>query len=192
MNEQTLDLRDYARLIRAQRRTVLIFALIFAVGSLGYSVHKGRTFTASARVVVEPVVSVIASQTNVPNQLLSPNMETESELVKSLAIAQGVRSSLVLQATAEQLVKGVRVSVVSNTDVLVVSYVDRNPATAARLANAFADEYVTQRRNDARLEVQSALQSLQDRLASDEEQLSQLKDQIAARTSWAAGTTCTR
>jgi capsular exopolysaccharide synthesis family protein len=163
-------------LIRARRTFVIVFGLVFALVAMGYFLHKGSTYTASARVVVEPIVNAVTSGTSGNTQ--TPNMQTESEIVKSVDTANVVRSTLGISTPAAALVKGVRVSVPADTNVLAVGYASSDPATAARLANAFAQAYVAQRRANAREQIQAVIDSLKGKLEGDGTTLTGLKREI--------------
>jgi capsular exopolysaccharide synthesis family protein len=171
-----LDLGDYVRLIRARRTLVIVVALVFAVGSIAYVVHRGAKYTASSRVLVEPLVNTVTGGD--ASNADAPNMQTESEILKSVDTANVVRSTLGVSTSAVQLVKGVRVSVPPDTNVMVVGYQSSSAITAARLANAFARAYVSQRRDSARNQVLGVVAALRAIVQSDRLEISRLQGEL--------------
>jgi capsular exopolysaccharide synthesis family protein len=67
---------------------------------------------------------------------------TNMLVARSEEVAERVRRELGTDATASQLLSRVRVEVAENADVLYITAVTGNPGESARLANAFAREYI--------------------------------------------------
>jgi capsular exopolysaccharide synthesis family protein len=142
-----LDLRDYARMIRASLRVVLVCALVVAIAAAGYVLLKPPVYEAHANVLVEAVINPAFS--NLPgstSNVLQPDLNTEAQVVKSTDLASAVITALNLNTTPQQLLGGLHVSVVLNTSLMQIGYVSPNPVTAAKVANSFANQYLVQRR----------------------------------------------
>jgi len=98
--------------------------------------------------------------------------------VLSQAVAQNVQREAHVVTSVETLLKHVRVQVVTDTEVMEVSYQDSDPATAARLANAFAAAYVDFRSQQALDQFQTAAAAVQRRIDGIQESLTTLNKKI--------------
>ena len=149
MSEPTtriLDLSDYWNMVRARRWVVVITAVVLAFASATFVLLKPNVYVSSAKVVVQPLINpTISSLPGSTANALQPDMGTEAEIVKSLSVAQDVKSKLNLSQSPQTLLKHLSVSTVRDTTVMVLSYKDPNPQVAAQVAQAFAVSYLAQR-----------------------------------------------
>lgn len=169
------DLRDYARVLQARKWQVALVALLSLGGALLYAFEATPVYRASAGVLVN---AVLAS----PNQAQAPqppNMDNERTVVTSPLLAGRVARRLGHPTEAEALLNGLTVTVPTNTFQLQISFESPKRAVVARIANAFAAEYVAFRTGQAASVIQASLRSLQSQLDQAQGQVSQLDSQIA-------------
>jgi capsular exopolysaccharide synthesis family protein len=155
------DLREYIRVLRARKFEVGIVALAALGAALFFSFRATPVYEGRAKVLVRPVQNVTSTSVSLPQ---APNLDTERELVGSQTVAQKVRSELGLSVSPDDLLDRVDVSVVANTEVLLIAYADPDPAAAARIANGFADAYVDFRTAQALDQFQGAAGAVQERI----------------------------
>jgi polysaccharide biosynthesis transport protein len=175
-----LDLRDYWNMVRARRWVVVICAVILAFASATYVLLKPDVYTGQTKVVVQPLVSTLTSGlTGTATSLLTPDMPTEAEVVKSLKVATAVQSAQHLTQTPQQILKKLKVSIVPNTTVMTLSYADPDPQRAAAMANAFAQAYLAQRAAQVADSVERAKAPLEQAIAEATGKLNTVNQQLA-------------
>ena len=183
MSEPTariLDLSDYWNMVRARRWVVVVTAVVLAFASATYVLLKPDVYVAQARLVVEPLVNLTITTVNGSTaNSLQPDMGTEAEIVKSITVADDVRSKLSLTQTSQSLLKKLTVSVVSNTTVMVLNYRDSDPQVAAQVAQAFAVSYLKQRNDTLGAIITRAIAPLQAAIDSNNAALTAVNTQIA-------------
>lgn len=183
MSEPTtriLDLSDYWNMVRARRWVVVITAVVLAFASATYVLLKPDTFAAQARVVVQPLVNLTV--TPVPGgggSSLEPDMGTEAQIVKSVTVADDVRSKLGLDESSQAILKRLSVSVVNNTMVMTLTYKDPDPQVAAQVAQAFAVSYLKQRNDTVAAIVARAIAPLQASIDADSATLKSVQTALA-------------
>ncbi|MEA2507789.1 MAG: tyrosine-protein kinase [Actinomycetota bacterium] len=178
-DDQTLALRDYVDILRKRKLQIFLVVALLLGALLAYGLTRTTLYQAQAKVLVEPIPNPVTAITSNP-QAFIPNMDTEKELVTSDAAAQLVAQKLGLHTPPSELLKHVTGGFVINTSVLTVAYRDPNPATAARLADAFGEAYISLRTNSALRQIVAAAKSAKTQSATLQHQLHTLNAQIAA------------
>lgn len=169
--DQPIDLRGYLAVLRVRKWTIILVTLLVTGSALFFSFSQTPLYTAAARVLVEPI------QTNPDDYyLLPPNLETETELVSSEPVARRVAKEL--GGSSEDLLGGVSVSSVIDSEVMVVKYTDADPALAQAAANSFATSYLDYRVDQALQGLLAAEESVQQRADRVREQLGELTKRI--------------
>ena len=187
MSEPTariLDLSDYWNMVRARRWVVVITAVILAFVAATYVLLKPNVYVSQVKVVVQPLINPTIS--NLPGSTanaLTPDMGTESEIVKSITIAQDVVTKLNLTQTPQALLKHLSVSVVRDTTVMVLSYKDPEPQRAAQVAQAFAVAYLAQRNAAVEDSVNRAKAPLEAAIATNTATLKTIEAALASTPS---------
>jgi polysaccharide biosynthesis transport protein len=114
---------------------------------------KQYTATAKMQFTTNTLPSQVAGVQE--NQSLDPEGDkaTNVQLVTTTPVAELVIKALGLHTTTESLLGHVSASNPQNAYIVDVAVVDENPHEAARIANAFAEQYVlySQRQNEAQL-----------------------------------------
>jgi succinoglycan biosynthesis transport protein ExoP len=158
--EHQTDLREYIRVLRVRKLEVAIVAAAALGAALFFSFRATPIYQGQAKVLVRPVQNLTATSVSLPQ---APNLDTERELATSQTVAQQVRTDLRLSTTVDRLLATVKVTVVTDTEVLMIDYTDPDPATAARVANGFANAYIDFRTSQALDQFQTAAGAVQER-----------------------------
>jgi succinoglycan biosynthesis transport protein ExoP len=167
--DSSIDLRDYAAVLRRRGALVLTLGVGGLVGALFYSLFATPTYSARAEVLVRPVAVDPADGAE------EVSLETEREVVLSTAVAGLAKDRLGARGTREELLEHLSVEVPPDTQVLELTFSYANPGTARRGAAAFAEAYLEFRMRQATDAVLRVSESLQERI-------SQLQTEIDAAT----------
>jgi capsular exopolysaccharide synthesis family protein len=170
------DLREYFSVLRSRRLEVVLVTLVLVGVTLFLSFRQTKIYEARAKVLVRPLQTA-TSGSSVPQQ---PDLDTERELLVSQAVADEVRKDLHLTMPLKDLLRDLRVQVVTDTAVLQVAYDDPSPQEAARLANGFANAYVSFRVQQAQADFAAASEAVSSRITDLQDQISRLTGQINA------------
>lgn len=133
-------LEDYLRAVSRHKWVVIALTLLGVALALLFASTRTPTYTATSVIVLRP--TPVGS---VDNRLVTPNLETEREILASNATAEAVRTQLGLAASAEDLLSNLEIEFRPDSDVMQVSYTSVDRQAAATAANSFAENYVTQR-----------------------------------------------
>jgi succinoglycan biosynthesis transport protein ExoP len=172
--EETIDLREYIAILRARKWTIILTAALVVIAALAFSLQQTPLYTAEARLLVEPVPS--QEEESLPPIV---NLETERELVQSVPVAELVKEELSIDTPVDELLKDLDVQVVTETEVLIVAYTSDDPAFSQGAANAFAEGYITNRRNQALANLRAARSDVQRNIDGVEAQIAELEERIA-------------
>lgn len=138
------DTLAHALRVLRRRWLAVVLPLLACVGiAIGYDQRQTPTYRATA--------SVAFSSVNLPGAALqldlssgSPEREAATNVLvaRSPEVAKAVREQLGTSRSAGELLDAVDVEAAPNADVLYISATSTDPPTAARVANAFADQYI--------------------------------------------------
>jgi capsular exopolysaccharide synthesis family protein len=171
-----MELMDQMSALWARKWGIAAIALL--AGALGFltTSQDGENYRAAARLVVTPFGD------GVPGQSDTVNVVTESEILRSMEVAEAVISDLGLDRTQQELIDAVDVASVPNSEVLVVGFTSSDPQVAAEVPSAFASEYFDLRRAAAEAAVSRALDRANTLLESATTQLERVKRRLASAT----------
>jgi succinoglycan biosynthesis transport protein ExoP len=156
----TVDLREYAAILRRRSMVIAILAVLGLGLALGYSELQTPIYTATAKVLVNPPPG--DSSQNL-NNLIS--VDTEAQVVKSEPIADSAAQELGSPLIPTQLLRHVSVKTATNTFILDISYWDPDPSQAAHGANAFAKAYLAYKTQQAADLIDQQKTSIEDQVA---------------------------
>jgi succinoglycan biosynthesis transport protein ExoP len=164
LTDLVVKVRDTVR--RRWLVLVLVAAAIFAIG-VALILLMTPVYTATATVRIDPTRSALGNEASAVALTLTPEaIETEVSLIQSSDLARSVIEKLRLdhdpeftkavdKAPAGSMTKEERMALITSavlsklnvsrdklTYLLKIRYTSRNAATAARIANAFAEAYV--------------------------------------------------
>jgi capsular exopolysaccharide synthesis family protein len=164
---ENIQLLDYLRAVRQRWRLLALVVVVTTGVAVGVSLSSDKQYDASAELLLrgqEPV-----------NTLLDPNggggsndpereLNTDVQLIKVSANAFAVLRQLKLDRSADDLLAQVTTDTSSTSNIVTLTVRDRDPALAARIANAFATTYVQFRLNTARQRYRDAADLAQNQL----------------------------
>jgi succinoglycan biosynthesis transport protein ExoP len=130
-----VDLRRYLRVLRRRKWWVIVCTGLAVVAAVAYAFTATKEYSAKAQLLVQPQNGTLPSNTPAPT--ISPTqVATELQLLTSAPVANAVKSQLHL---SELNVAGTQQG---QTNVIVVTATNPSPVLAARVANAYATEFV--------------------------------------------------
>ena len=154
------------------RERWLIIALTTLLGvavGIAYAVTSAKSYQATAKVLFQPsspisdaVVQGSTASLEDPTRVAA----TDLLLITSGAVGDAVRQSLGLKISTSDLLSKVTASEETNADLFDITATDGDAVQAARIANAFAAQFVAFRRRIAQQDAIAAETDLKRRLAS--------------------------
>ncbi len=179
-------LHELSRMLR--RRWLLIaFMVVLVTGAaLASSLRAPDEYDATAKLLLrenEPIEALLGRTPGAAPADPEREANTKVALIKLDAVADRVARKLSLRLPAEELLDKVSTEVEATSDIVAITVRDRDPDQAARLATAFAQEYVAFRRRSARSSIDEAAELASSRLRSltPEEQASEEGRQLGGR-----------
>jgi tyrosine-protein kinase len=142
---------DYAGALRRYWRIVALTAVLATGAALFLSLTSAKLYDATAKVLVsnsEPID--VVSHSNSRSADPERDLNTGIALVKLNDIAQAAVEKLGRPVSGQQLLSEVKVGPEGNSSVIGIKVRDPSASRAARLANAFAEQYLIFRRDAAR------------------------------------------
>jgi capsular exopolysaccharide synthesis family protein len=168
------SMRDYLAILRFRKWSVILATIVALGSALGLSFLMTPVYSSHARVLVDaPSFDGAAAST-------IPNLETERELVSSVAVAEIVAERVSYRGDLEDLLRDVSVSIPTGTEILDIEYQHPVPIRARRVAQAFAVGYLEFRQQQALDELLAASTSVQSRLEQLQERLGAVNAKLAA------------
>lgn len=147
---------------------VAIAAVGGAVIAFAVAVTSTKQYTAES--------SLLIRQSNLQT-LIDPNASQNSEdparvaatnllLVTSSAVAKNVQTALHTNQSTSDLISQISASADPDADIITIQATDPNPARAARLANAFAYQFVAFERAQSQVQAAAGAASLRNEIAA--------------------------
>jgi capsular exopolysaccharide synthesis family protein len=164
-----LDLGEL--LIALRRRALLIALVVAAAAGLGYGLSQLQEERYEATVELlfretNPAERIVEGtpidQRDEPQRIAATNVALAS--LDTVVIR--VRDQLDLDVSRENLRDRVELEPAGQANILEVTASGRSPSDAARLANVFAEEIVTFRRDSAERRVQLGIEGINERIAA--------------------------
>ena len=167
----------FAVILARQKRVVLAAAAAAIVGSLAFTSQEAKTYAATAAVVVQaPLGSTAAAQ---------PNMATEAQIARSLAVASAVRQRLGLTLPPEQVLAPLAVRVPVDSTVLKFAYSSTRPEIAQERARAFALSYLDVRRRQFEDQILASAASISAQINALTKKVFELEHRLSVTTNGA-------
>lgn len=176
----SLQLADYGSLLK--RRWWLVSAGLLAGVLVGFAAMWviPPTYEASANVLVQPTnLPGLAGNVTGGRTNDAVNLDTESQLVTSAAVADGARKLLKTSESASSLAERVTVSVPPNSSVLTITFAGDTPKEAAKGAHYFAESYLANRKDNAEKQAETQVSALTKQRKDLEKRLKKVSSQIA-------------
>jgi capsular exopolysaccharide synthesis family protein len=135
-----------ATLMVLRRRWLLIVAIVVACMAVAVVRHErsAKSYQASASVAFQEATLPDAALQVSPSGSSEPQRAADTEVLiaHSGQVAQAVRAQLHSHSEVKELLKLVTVEAAPNADVLNIAATTHDPLYSARLANAFANQYI--------------------------------------------------
>ena len=139
--EIELDVVSLFKTLWRRKFSIIITALLFAIGALGYSAFvEKKIYQSTSRIYV------VSRQNQENNALTNQDLQAGSYLVKDyreIILSQNVLNQAIeelkLEMTPAELAKKVSVAVPTDTRILSITASDPDPKEAARIANGLKD-----------------------------------------------------
>ena len=173
--KETPGLEDYLNAIRQRKLVIVVCGLLGLFLSILLTSTRTATFSADARVLVNP--TAVGST---DGRLVNPTLEREREVIDSNNIADRAAESLGIGQSGRALLSGLDVVFVDESDALELTYESTDPEESANVVNAFAEEYVALRVDQANALDEATITELQTAIDGIDAQVSDLEGQIAA------------
>jgi capsular polysaccharide biosynthesis protein/MinD-like ATPase involved in chromosome partitioning or flagellar assembly len=157
------QLADYTGVLRRRGWLIVLVAVIGLLGSVGYYKLAHKVYTGSASVFVT-ATSGTSNQVANSRTTGTVNLDTEAQVVQSVAVAQAAGKLLHSPETPQKLIKRVTVTVPANSQVLTISCEARSAVNAARCAQSFAEAYLNYSSSSTITAVNGQISALQSRI----------------------------
>jgi tyrosine-protein kinase len=164
-----LSLTAVVAVLRQRGPVIVLCALLGAGSALGISLVQEKQYTASASLLFrDPALDqkLFGSTFLEPSQDPAREAATNVELVSLEAVAARTARVLDARLSPGEIASKVRVAAKGQSDVVSVKATDPSPGFAARLANAFAEQYIAFRREADREKINEAQELVQNQLAN--------------------------
>jgi capsular exopolysaccharide synthesis family protein len=170
-----LDLRGYVAVVQRRKLTILLAVVVVVASSITFSLLQTPVYQASAKVLLQPPSS---GEIFTPQPVV--DVSTEIEIMQSNTVREAVAEELGTEPE-------VTIAAVADTSVVAITAESTVPAEAARIANTYADIYVSTRQEQrvadllaAAEQVQVKVNEVDQQIVALEEPLADLDGQIAA------------
>ena len=188
------DLDPRHLLASVWRRRKLLFAVwaAFALGVAIFSLFQPKSYTVSTKLIAggnsasETAANTDPNGTNLPilNALLAASGQQSStqiaELIGEAPVSEEVIKELGLNVSVDQLLRHLFVRPVTDTAIITLSISWGDPATAARIANAYANVFVERERQMVAGQADTAIGYLQKELPLAEERMRAQQEALTA------------
>jgi Mrp family chromosome partitioning ATPase/capsular polysaccharide biosynthesis protein len=180
---RAFDLRDYWMIIRRHATLIVVLTVLGAIAGAGYAEYSGHAYTATAQVLVIPPTQGPGGS-SAQQSFTQANMTTEqtvaqsSPVVRQAAKLLHTRASALQSSVAKHLTVTVPATTLTTSNVLQISWQAKSPSAAQAGANAFADAYLSYRRQLLASQLNSQTASLRKGLASVQAQFTKVHAQL--------------
>ncbi len=153
------------------KRRWFLIALFAAAGLLVAVVHHARaakSYSATASVAFQAATLPDAALQVSPGGSSEPQRTADTEVLiaHSSQVAESVRKELGSSASAKELLEEVKVEAAPNADILNIVATTGSPRESARLANAFAKQYIAFKASAQVATIEEAQRRLQEQIAA--------------------------
>jgi uncharacterized protein involved in exopolysaccharide biosynthesis len=170
------EIREALTTLRRRKWTVIVVTAIVLASAVYFSSRKTPIYMSTARVLVRAI-----EPPNANSFFLGDiNLDTESGLAASEAVATIVAKDLGDKAAPDSLLGGLTVTVEGSTEILDVTYSGTDPQRATTLANAFAKGYLEFRVGRAQEEYNREAADLRTQIDDTSRQLAALNKKLVS------------
>lgn len=166
-------LREYLAILWQRKRIIIVVTAVTVAAAYFYTARLTPLYTSSSR------VQVLVQTPGFGDTPVYLNIETEKELATSPVVAEIAMDLLEGETSTEELLGGLTVEVLTDTEILVFSYTDTNPKTTQERAQAFAEGYLAYRRQQVINQSLEVAQALQEEIDNVEEQIERVNEKLS-------------
>jgi polysaccharide biosynthesis transport protein len=167
---------DYLSVLRAHKWTVVALTILGIALGVGVGYLQDPLYTARAKVLISSAASVTEDTTTTD----ALDTQTQSEILASEPVAARVIQKLDLDTTPSKLLRDLSANGIPDTRVLELSYTDPSPTRARDIANAFGEEFLDYRREQALNESLDLQQAVNDRIEKASDALTEINQELKA------------
>lgn len=168
---QETDLWSYLRILWRRKWLILLVTLLGGAVAAGFADQETRQYTATANVLLQsgsPAASLLGPS-GATADLSAGDVATQIQVATSAPVQQAVAAKL------HEPAPPVAVSEIGQTSVIQIAATDPEPTVAAKVANAYADAYVTFRQSQNVKAALSAANALQTQITQIENEINSLQ-----------------
>jgi polysaccharide biosynthesis transport protein len=166
-------LREHLNVLQRGKWWIAAITVVTTATAMFFSFRETPVYQATTRVLVKPTAA--SSQVVQPPDV---NLATEREVVASEQVAQLARTTLGVQTTPAELLEGLDVHVVPDSEILNITYSSTDPDFARAAADAFANGYIEYQREEILDDVIAAQRSLEERIQALESNLTSVTNEL--------------
>jgi capsular polysaccharide biosynthesis protein len=170
---------DYAGVLRRRWWVIVVVTIIGTLGAVGYLLVASKVYTATASVEVTATAGTGNEAAN-SHTTGAVNLDTESQIVQSVSVAQAAAKLMHATDTPGQLIGRVSVTVPPNSQVMTIGCHAHSPGVAATCAQSFAQAYLSYVSSRTTSLVDAQILVLQKQISSLQSKSAKLSAQIAA------------
>ena len=160
---EDLPLVDYIGVLKRGWWMIVLLALIGTLGGVGYIKIAHKVYKATASVYVT-ATSATANQVANGRTTGAVNLDTEAQVVQSVAVAQAAAKLMDSTESVQQIIKRVSVTVPANSQVLAIACQATSATKAATCAQSFAQAYLKYSSANTTSSISSQISILQSRI----------------------------
>ncbi|HVE94875.1 MAG TPA: polysaccharide biosynthesis tyrosine autokinase [Acidimicrobiales bacterium] len=166
------NLREYLRIIRRRKRTILAIPVLVGTASVGLSLLQPNVYEGRAEVLLQNRLGDSIFGQNLQQQQQNKIAQTEIRVLKSSPVRVKVRDKL---GSAPKI----SANPIPETDLFEVRARSRDPEMAARIANEYVRAYIQFRRSQAIEDLLVASEEIQSRVTTLAREIDTISAEIA-------------
>jgi succinoglycan biosynthesis transport protein ExoP len=181
-----MELRDYLKVIQSRMRLIVLSVIVITLAAFAYTATQKPAYEGVALVIVtQQDAGVTILGTPQPDQPYTGRdiVQTQVEVINSPRIASQVIETLGLHESVSSLLNRVVASADTGTNNIAIVAIDPTPAGAARVADAFAEAYVSWSRDNQSASIKTAADDVQRRLALAQKQIVTIEETVTSSPS---------
>lgn len=160
------DARDYLRMLWRRRRSIVLIVLVTLLASIGASIASEPTYEATATLVLQDQSKDPFTETSAVALNPDRTVQTEIQVFGGSAVRERVRE--ILGAAPD-----VTATALGQTNAFAVTARAPEAAQAADIANGYARAYIDETRRQALVDIGSAADQLEGKVADLKRQINQ-------------------
>ncbi len=176
--QNTLELRDYLRVLRRRKWTILISVVVCTGVALGMALTRKPEYAATTRVLVQKRLVDIYFVPSGNNAMTASGIDLQRSNELQIMGSPSVREQVAKQLDAPPAQTAF--APVANTDVVEISSSGGDPELVAATANAYAEQYIKQRISLTTTQLNDAATELQKRIDETNFRIGKLDEDLAA------------